>query len=521
MYKILTAEFSVRRGHLDVAVRNFMEATRETRHPEIARRATAIAVFGRDDAAALEAAEIWVNAAPDDSEARQIAAAMYVREGNAEAARTQLEEMLSRSPEAAGQNLRMIAGFLSRERDSATALEVMRLLVEKRQGNPDALLAYATLASRAGRPEEARATLDRVVAMGQVSTPVALSYVALLQQQGELNLAVSWLEENLKQRPEDFELRLIYARLLADARRYEEARVQFSLLLEAQPENPDVLYTLGLLDLQSNRIDEAERHFGKLVELRAENLNQANYYLGQIAESRKDAAGALTHYRAVTSGTSYFEAQLRIAFLLSADNRLTEARAHLQGVTPRTDRESSLLTQAEGEILTNHKRYTEAMAVYDAALYNHFDSELLYIRAMLAEKMDRLDWMERDLRAILARDPDDPQALNALGYTLADRTNRHEEALKLVERALELSPDDFYILDSMGWVLYRLGRLEEARDYLEKARALRDDPEVAAHLGEVLWVMGRKEAARDVWDSALKMTPGDEKLLEVIERLEP
>jgi tetratricopeptide (TPR) repeat protein len=161
------------------------------------------------------------------------------------------------------------------------------------------------------------------------------------------------------------------------------------------------------------------------------------------------------------------------------------------------------------------------MEVYNAALENGYNSELLYSRAMLAEKMGQLQLLETDLRAILEQEPDNAQALNALGYTLADRTARYDEAYHLIRRALELSPEDFYILDSMGWVLYRLGRLDEAIDFLQRARAIRDDAEVAAHLAEVLWVKGEKDAARDVWESAVKTTPNHPLLLDIIERFAP
>ena len=159
------------------------------------------------------------------------------------------------------------------------------------------------------------------------------------------------------------------------------------------------------------------------------------------------------------------------------------------------------------------------MTVYDRALEEYAgNADLLYARAMLAEKLDRLDILERDLRAILGTEPDHAEALNALGFTLADRTDRYDEALVLLERAIELKPDDYYVIDSMGWVLYRVGRLEEAIQYLRRAFALSEDPEVAAHLGEVLWVMGRKAAAREIWDTALQTTPDDANLLEVIKR---
>lgn len=172
-------------------------------------------------------------------------------------------------------------------------------------------------------------------------------------------------------------------------------------------------------------------------------------------------------------------------------------------------------------MLAEARHFQDAMDVYDKALQKGYDEDLLYSRAMLAEKMDRLDVLEMDLRAILDKDPKNSQALNALGYTLADRTDRYDEAYDLIERALEISPNDFFVLDSMGWILYRLGRLDEAIEFLNKALSVKNDPEIAAHLGEVLWVKGDKEAAQAIWDTALRETPNDDRLRKVINRLNP
>lgn len=523
MYKLLVAEFAGRRGALDLSVANYLDLARETRHPELARRATTIAVFSRDNEAALEAAQIWAEAAPDDMEARQLIVAMHVRAGDVDKALANLEEMLARDPDSADQNLRMVTNFLSREEEKETALQVMQRLVDTHPDNTAALLAYATLAIRANQLPRARAAMDRLVATGEIDAMVALSYLSVLQQQGEQASAISWLEQVLADRPDNFELRLIYARLLADARKYEQAYDQFVKLSQAQPEHADVLFTLGLISLQLNRVDEASGHFTKLVGQGQGYLDQAHFYLGQIAESRNATDEALQHYRRVhenlDSIDSFLEAQLRIAFLLARNQQLNEARAQLHGVRPRNEAQHVQLLLAEGEILSEHDRYQEAMAVYDAALEESYNKNLLYARAMLAEKIDRIDILEADLRTIIAREPEDAEALNALGFTLADRTDRYQEAYQLIARALQLDDSKFHILDSMGWVLYRMGRLQEAVDYLKKAHTLRNDPEVAAHLGEVLWVMGDKDGARNVLDSALQATPDDRKLLDVIERL--
>ncbi len=520
-YRLLIAEFAGQRGHMKVAVEHYLALAESLGDAVLAKRATRIAVFARDDPAALNAAQVWVDLEPEDMEARQIIAAMYIRHGDAAAALGHLEYVLANEGEESGNRLRMIANLLGREEDRITALLVMEQLVQKVGDNIDALLAYALLSIRAEHLDKARDAMDRIVKHTELSSNVAMAYLAVLQKQDKLPEAIEWLERMLSVNPEQFGLRLIFARLLADANRYEEARIQFTLLSDEQPDNTDIIFALALLNLQANRTDDAETYFKRLLELETRE-DEAYFYLGQIAESRDELDVAVTQYRAMQGGSNYFSAQLRIALALSTLGKVEDGLEHLSNVTVQDEEQGFHLVRARGEMLTEHDRFDEAMAAYDDALIDGvYNTEILYTRAMLAEKMGRLDVLERDLRAIIAAEPDNAQALNALGYTLADRTERYEEALALINQALELTPDDFYILDSMGWVLYRLGRLEEAVDFLEKAREIRNDPEVAAHLGEVLWVMGDQDAARDVWESALRDTPNDKKLLDVIKRLTP
>jgi tetratricopeptide (TPR) repeat protein len=520
LYKVLVAEIAGQRGRIDLALENYIELAGEIDDPQVAERATRIAVFARDNERALEMARRWVALDPANLDARQIMAAMNIRLGNVDQALSDLEYVLNADEEAAGQKLRMIANFLSREEDKQTALVVMERLVSERQDDVDALFAYALLAIRLEDLDKAREVMERVVAHAPDNISVAMAYLSVLQKQEETQTAIDWLQEALELHPDQDDLRLMYARILADAKRFDESREQFAILAEKSPQNADVRYALALLYLQANDLDAAATHLQMLVEL-GERVNEAAFYLGQIAQTRKHYDEALRWFRMVEGGANHFDAQLHIGLVLARQTDVEGARTHLHGIAAKDREEQVRIIRAEGEILAEHGLLDEAMAVYGRALEEEYDTELLYTRAMLAEKMDRLDLLEQDLRAILEREPDNAQALNALGYTLADRTDRHHEAFELISRALELSPEDFYILDSMGWVLYRLGRLEEAVDYLRKAREIRDDPEVAAHLGEVLWVMGQKDAARDVWESALEATPDDEKLLEVIKRLTP
>ena len=520
-YRLLMAEFAGQRGHLDVAVSNYAELAHTLRDAGLAERATRIAVFARDDKAALVAARTWVELEPKAMDARQILAAMYIRQGDADAALQHLEYVIDHDPGRPGNRLHMIANLLGHEDDRQTSLVVMEKLVAKHGNDSDALLAYALLAIRAEQLDKARDAMNRIVKHTELSSNVAMAYLAILQKQGKLPQAVEWLDSALATNPKQFGLRLIYARLLADANRYEEARLQFGMLASEAPDNSDVIFALGLLNLQANRVDEAAKNFTRLIKLDARR-DEAHFYLGQIAEAQKTPERALKEYSQVQGGSNFFSAQLRMALVKAVRGQTDEAVASLAKVTPEDDEQRFSLARAKGEILTDKNRYADAMQVYDAALAKgEFHSDLLYTRAMLAERMGKIDVLEKDLRTILAREPDNAQALNALGYTLADNTKRYDEALVLISRALELSPKDFYVLDSMGWVLYRLGRFDEAISYLQQARAARNDPEVAAHLGEVLWVKGDRNAAQKTWDAALRDAPNDKKLIEVIKRLKP
>ncbi|MCG8325380.1 MAG: tetratricopeptide repeat protein, partial [Thiotrichales bacterium] len=508
------AEFAGHRGKLDISVQNYLEMARLTRDPEVVERATRIAVYARDDVATREAATLWVEIDPNNPDAHQVLAVISVREGDIEQALDHLNILLDNSEGKIDQKLWMIANMLGREEDQAAVLTVMERLMANRQEDAQALFAYSHVVARLGDLDKARELLERVLVLEPGDNNVALSYVSILQRQDKANEAIQWLEKNLDQQQDDFNLRLIYARMLADTKQFDAARREFELLATQAPNNADVLYALGLLYLQASRMDESERYFTRLTNT-SQHVDEANYYLGRIAEERNELEQAGSWYQGVQKGENYFDAQIRLSLILAKQDKIDDARKHLQSVRARTKREKSLLIQAEGELLTGQKRYEDAMTVYSNALNENYDADILYSRAMLAEKMDRLDILEQDLKQIIEKEPDNAQALNALGYTLADRTERYHEAYEYIKRALDVSPNDFYILDSMGWVLYRLGRLDEAVVYLRRAMALRQDPEIAAHLGEVLWVMGDKELAREVWETALKETPEDTRLLDV------
>jgi tetratricopeptide (TPR) repeat protein len=245
-------------------------------------------------------------------------------------------------------------------------------------------------------------------------------------------------------------------------------------------------------------------------------------YLGQIAEEQKHYSEAMRWYEEVTGGEQYLQAQIHYALALSKQGKLEAARAHLRQIEVSSDQARVRLLLAEAQMLRDANRPLEAFDLIGGALMSAPDQpELLYDYAMLAEKLERMDLLEANLRKLISLQPDHAHAYNALGYSLAERNLRLPEAQELIERALRLSPDDPFIIDSMGWVLYRMGKSKEALEYLRKAYGARPDPEIAAHLGEVLWVAGEHREAEKIWLEAAKKTPGNDALNSTIKRFKP
>ena len=521
LYYLLSAEIAGQRGRLDVAVPFYLKAAQLSRDPEIVERATRIAVFARDEESALTAAQMWVELQPENLEAHQVTAALLMREGKVNEALPHLEQVLSVDQQNSHNSYMLITSLLSKEKDKQAALEAMEQLVAKRRHDPEALYAYAHLAMLVGSLDKAETAVNEAIDMVPGWSEAHILRANILIRQGQNEQVLRLLEEAVESYPDDVVIRLFYARRLVDEKQYEQSREQFSILLDYQPDDPDALYALGLLNLQTERVREAKRNFERLIELDL-RVDESYYYLGQIAEVENDPAAAMRYYTEVRKGSNYIDAQIRIAAMLAEQGDIDAARARLQNISAPTLDVELRLFLAEGEILRSVNRYEEAYEVYSLALQQMQDnSQLLYARALTAERLGRIDDAINDLTVIVQNEPNNAEALNALGYTLVDMTARIVEGKQYIEKALRLKPNDPAILDSMGWAYYRLGEHEKALRYLQHAFDKLKDPEIAAHLGEVLWVLGDKKRAREIWDEALRATPQDKVLLNVIERFSP
>jgi tetratricopeptide (TPR) repeat protein len=522
LYGVLLGEIAGQRGMLDVSGASYVEAARQSNDPRIAERALKICVYAKQPQLALQAARRWVELAPDNLEARQSLAVLALRDGNDQEAMAQFEYLLEYSSRVENANAyQSMLGLLAREPDKQRSLNIMQQLVALRPGDPEAHFAYARLAVHAENWPLAEEEVRRSLELRPDWTQALILQAQISLKQDKNEVARRQLEAAMQRNPDDADLRLAYARLLVDLEDFDAARDEYRRLLKQQPDDGQIVYSMALLALEANELDEANKLFEQLVELDYQT-QQSYYYLGAIAEEQEKYERATRWYEKVEQGDHWIEVQIRIARIEAKTGDITSARERLRKLRLSDPGQAQRLFLVEGDILTQVDQYEEAYELYSRYLeIQPGDIEILYARSLVAERLDRLEQAERDLRTILEREPDNARALNALGYTLADRTDRYTEALGYIEKALAQTPDDPAVIDSMGWVLFRLGRFQEAREYLQKAYDMTEDAEIAAHLGEVMWAMGDKDVARDLWQKARKKSPDDPVLEDTLQRYSP
>lgn len=518
MYQLMLAEMAWKQEDTATAITQYLNAARDTGDPSLAERATRMAEFAQANDQAFEAAKLWAQGEPDNAEVHQLLGVLYTRTGNIDKAVEHFNRVVELSSDIRQAYIR-IGSQLGKESGQESVLAVLEAMTSGDNVAPFAWFTYAHVAARYNRLQLARTQVDKVLA-AQPDWADAVVLKARIHQlmqdmDGALDAYRSALSGPLKK---DTRLRMAYGRLLMDEKRLKEAREQYIILARQLPDDADILYGAALLSLQLEKFKDARVYLKRMLSKNT-RTDEARYYLGQVEERQKKYSKALSYYRKVTSGEYYLSAQMRISVMWARQGKLDKALKHLRGLSAETEQEQVQLLLLEGDLMMEAHRYEQAFEVYDRALQDlPNNSNLLYARAITAEKLDRLDVTERDLRVILDQDPNNVQALNALGYTLADRTTRYDEALQYIRRAYELEPDDAAIVDSMGWIHYRLGRKQEALDYLRKAMDILSDAEIAAHLGEVLWVSGNKKEAMKVWNKALKQTPKSKVIMDVMRR---
>jgi tetratricopeptide (TPR) repeat protein len=514
---LLSAEIAGYRGDYQSALETYLAEARKTGDPGVAARVTRLAAYMKAEQALFEAAEIWTAADPTSLEAHQFLADQLVKRGAFYEAFQVMQaiEALNGKPQYDFFAYRV--GSISKAERAQILGGLKQMLLE----DPDAvevLFSIGAILQSLDQLDEASGIADRLLVLAPEELNFVILKANLLTALKQPEDAIALLRAQLNSNPDRHSLRMLLARGLFERRNLAEARQEYERLHQVLPEDGEVLFALAVLSIEDGQYEQARRHLLRLVRTE-QRVNQAQYYLGRVAEKTEDTALALREYNKVAGGYEFISAQGRVADLMQESQGLEAARQHLAQQRQRLPSLAAQFELLEGQMLSRLGLKDSLFAHLDDAIGAHpEDIPLLYFRAMSGQRFGDLVILERDLKEVIRLDPDNADAMNALGYTLADQTDRFDEALDLISQALAIKPDEPAFIDSMGWVLYRLNRLEEALPYLERALALFPNDEVAAHLGEVLWASGQKRQAKKIWREALKDYPDSVYIRSVLER---
>ncbi|MEA3276928.1 MAG: tetratricopeptide repeat protein, partial [Pseudomonadota bacterium] len=468
VYAVLVGQIAAERGNHRMAFTHFLEGARLARDPELAELATRSALLLDEADAVQQAIDAWLELEPDSLGAHQIAAYVRLDADDVEGALAHLRKLIALAAEDGSDGFMRAARLVSKLRPPERRLELMETLTADEPENADAWFARAIVAAGAERYDEAAEAARQASELRPGWNEPRIFLVQLLLTRGDREQARETLEVFVAENPQDQGLRLLYAQFLVEEKEFSHARDLFEYMLLDTPKEPDVLFALGVLSLQLEDLAAARDYFTRLRDT-GQRQDDSAYYLGQVEEFAENLESAVSWYTKV-DGEHALDARVRIARVRADQGEVERAREILQQLRDQWSDDAVTLYLIEAELLRDIDLQREAMAVYDEAV-DAFpdDPDLLYARALLAAGMNRLEILERDLKAIIERDPHHAEALNALGYTLADQTDRFDEALAFIERAFSLKPEDPAVLDSMGWVQYRLGNNEKALGYLREA----------------------------------------------------
>ena len=535
LFNLLVAEFAGNAGDIDVSLKYYNQASKSIEDGRIAQRAAYIALYGKKYEEALTALDRWRALDPDSSDLSRMYAVTYLKLEQPEKAVTHIEMILARSPGSSAEKAVAVKNLLAKEASIKDAYFVLQKLNAtglkasdvqgdaQRQKNQHLLILQSRYAAQLQYYDEALLLLDEVLEIDPSLHDVLVIKARILSTQGKQVEAAELIQQVVAKFPDNLVLRKQYARILVEQRRLQAAVSEYVILHEKSPADSDVAISLALLYIETKQLDKATETLKQLI-VSDKKVDVSNYYLGRIAQNKGNDKQAISYYLKVLKGDYQFDSQMRTGILLADLGKPSDALAKLEALA-EVQTEWPLRVKAylaQGEVLRGQRRYKEAVEMYSRALQqNRDDTTLLYARGLMAEKVDRLDMAEADLLKVISKEPENANALNALGYTLADRTVRYQEALAYIKRAAALVPDDPAILDSLGWVSFRLGNIEDALKWLSQAFQKLEDAEIAAHYGEVLWRNSQKQKAREVWKIGKEQNADNPVLVETLKRIQP
>lgn len=521
VYEFLLGDIAAQRGRPELAAQAYLDLAKTTRDPRVARRAAQLAYEARQLETALEAFKLWQELEPSSPLAKQMLLSLLLSGGKLQEARPQLETLLRADPANAGRTFMSIYPLVARTPDKAAALDWMIEVTHAYPEVAEGHWAVAQAAAAAGKNDLALTEVHRAVTL-KPEWDAAAVFEAELYLNSEPPKGLALLKKFLDAHPDNKDLRLYYARALLNQKQFAASREEFQRLLKDRPDSPELAFAVALISMQMGEHARAERELQQALTKGGKEENTVHYYLAQLNEAKQNETAALEHYRQVKDGEYAYPARLREVALLDKAGKLDEARAALHRATPKNDQQRVQLILIDAQLLREGKQYVTSYEVLAQGLEKSPEQpDLLYQTAMAADKLKKNELFEKLIRKLMKIAPGNAHAYNALGYSLLDRNVRIPEAMKLVEKAYQLAPDDAAIIDSMGWGHYLLGNLDKSVEFLKRAFAANPDPEIAAHLGEVLWKRGDKDGARKVWADSAKANPDNEALKAVMKRFVP
>jgi tetratricopeptide (TPR) repeat protein len=518
VFRLLLAEIASQRGELNLASELFLDLAKQTDSALLAERATRLTTYTRNGTIALEASKIWNELNKDSIDAQQALSEILVANNKLNEAKPILQKLLLKEKTRASGFL-YLNSLLSRVQDKKA---VLTLVTDLAQPYPKLAEAHFAIAHAAWIIKDQKTYEKELASINQIKPdwemPILFKGQILAQESAERALA--FYSEFLNKYPKSNEVRLEYAKLLTNGRKFNEAKNEFIKLVNTANSSSEITIAVGLLSVELEDYDLAEKYFLQSLKRNPKDKDQIFIYLAKIADKKNQNETAITWLNKINNGPHFIESKLITAEIIAKKESIDKALIFLNGLKANSPEENLSLIQSKTSFLTRANRHQEAFQLMQNEASNFAHSpEFKFDYALLADKLHKYDLMEKLLREAIKIKPDYAVAYNALGYSYADRNINLEDAKKYIEVALSIAPNNHYILDSMGWLYYRLGKLDSALSFIQKAYDIQSDPEIAAHLGEILWAQGKKKEAEDIWQLSLQSFPDNEILKETLKRL--
>lgn len=518
LYLLMAAELAGQRNQYDLALDAYLQAAKRVDDARIAERAVKIGMFLKDEKRTREALETWLSKDPQNLSARKFAVLLAIKNSDRKVAVENLDALLQNDPAGFEVDMLEILKALEKEGRTQFIYNVLEDLSQKHPDDTGVLFLQAVVASVLRDNVLAQQKISQVLAIKPDWSKAVIFQAQLAGRSGDMDKARVYLEQAVKQAPEDKQLRKMLLEVLINAGAYEDAIRFCQAQLAEKPDDGEMLFSIALIYLQQDQEDKAENYLEKLLG-NPEWEGQASFYLGKIEIDQQRPEKALKWFDRAIENDFGFEADMAAVSLLLNQKQLEEAESRIKKMDVKYPDQHLRILLAKAELYNQWGKHQEAFDVLSQALQDSPDNrDVLYARALIAERLDRLDILESDLKKILEKNPDDVGALNAFGYTLTDRTQRYTEAEKYLAKALKLQPDEAVIIDSYGWLQFKLGNYELALEYLRKAYDKQAENEIAAHIAEVLWTVGKTTEAEDFIKPLFKKFPDDEYLLKFKQR---